>query len=751
MMITIEQEPKITSSRCASNLPKQEKLWPYYLLFFISGFPALLYQIIWQRALFTIYGVNIESVTVIVTVFMLGLGLGSLAGGKLSTASNINSLRAFGLIEISIGIFGLSSLWIFNRAALFTAGKSTTATGIITFLLLLLPTLLMGSTLPLLVAHLVRCTKNVGESVGSLYAVNTFGSAVACLLASLFLMRELGESGAIRLAASLNFLVGSAALLVQTQTDATSLEEIPSVDTGAPEHETIPFGFGMLLAAATGFIALAYEILWYRIYSFTSGGTAACFAKLLAFYLFGIAYGALAVHDVCKERLRNDLRRTLWAGSVVVALGTVSAYLLGPAVSLAVGYIPYDVTFALVSISAALLGAAFPIFAHAAIDPAEQAGKKLSYLYLSNIVGSALGSFIIGFLILDHWSTSTASLLLLGLGFFVAVILAAFARPVGLKAKVAWSCLFCVALAASSDQLFSKMYERLLFKSFYHHGIALVNLVENRSGVIAVDSNETVYGGGAYDGHFNIDPTHDTNGIFRAYAIAGLHPNPKQVLVIGLSSGSWAQIVANLPTVENVTIVEINPGYLPLIRQQHSVSSLLQNPKVHIVIDDGRRWLVSHPDRKFDFILMNTSFHWRANVTNLLSVEFLQLIRKHLNPGGVEYYNTTESEEVQFTGATVYPYALRVANFLAVSDSPIFLDRERLKAVLIGFRIDGQSVFDMDNPADRVRLEQIVNLPEVKNKASKEALDPVIEARSSLLNRLRGTRPITDDNMGSEW
>ena len=124
---------------------------PYYVLFFLSGFPALLYQIVWQRALFSVYGVNIESVTVIVTVFMLGLGIGSLAGGKLSKVRNLPLLAVFGGIELGIALFGICSLSVFHWIASFTAGASAPKTGVITFALLLLPTMLMGSTLPLLV------------------------------------------------------------------------------------------------------------------------------------------------------------------------------------------------------------------------------------------------------------------------------------------------------------------------------------------------------------------------------------------------------------------------------------------------------------------------------------------------------------------------------------------------------------------------------------------------------------------------
>jgi spermidine synthase len=309
----------------------------------------------------------------------------------------------------------------------------------------------------------------------------------------------------------------------------------------------------------------------------------------------------------------------------------------------------------------------------------------------------------------------------------------------------------CVVLALLSHTLFSTMYERLLLKGTYQQGTKFTDVVENRSGIIVVDNDERVYGGGVYDGQFNVDPVHSTNGIFRAYAIAALHPHPRQVLIIGLASGSWAQILANHPDVQDVTIVEINPGYNQLIQQRPKVSSLLGNPKVHIVIDDGRRWLVSHPDRQFDFVLMNTTFNWRANTSNLLSVDFLKILRQHMNPGGVAYYNTTSSGEVQLTGATVFPNALRVSNFLAVSDSPINFDRERCRQILMSYRIDAQPVFDLSKADDRAMIEQIISLPRSNHEAPGQWLDMTIEDRASLLNRLNGKRIITDDNMGTEW
>jgi len=140
-----------------------------YLMFFFSGFPALIYQIIWQRALFSIYGVNIQSVTVVVSAFMLGLGVGSLLGGFVSNSSKAPLLAVFGIAEVGIAIFGVFSLRLFDGVGQLTAGVPPLQTGLITFGLVVIPTTLMGGTLPLLTAYLVRRSGNVGASVGTLY------------------------------------------------------------------------------------------------------------------------------------------------------------------------------------------------------------------------------------------------------------------------------------------------------------------------------------------------------------------------------------------------------------------------------------------------------------------------------------------------------------------------------------------------------------------------------------------------------
>jgi predicted membrane-bound spermidine synthase len=742
------------SSRADAAQPNQPlpRSWIYFLLFFLSGFPALLYQIVWQRTLFTLFGANIESVTLVVTVFMLGLGLGSLTGGALSSRTGIRLLAVFGAVEVCIGGFGAVSLMLFHAVASYTAGKSLLTTGAVALALLLIPTVLMGSTLPLLSEHFVRRTGNVGESVGMLYCVNTLGSGLACLLAAFFLMRLLGESGTVRLAVCFNVAVGATALILQRGRAVPAVRR-ESEAAAAERQQTIPLWVGMILAGATGFIALAYEIIWYRLYSFATGSTAQCFAEVLAFYLFGIAYGSQAVRSACQTKLGNDIRRTMAAGAEVIMVGGIAAYMVGPALMLWVSHIPAT-PFAAVFAAATLLGAAFPLLAHAAIDPAQNVGKGVSLLYLSNIIGSTLGSFLIGFVVMDHWGTQATSVFLLGLGLAVALVFAALSGWKMRRAVFAAECAACALLAFGSHPLFSSMYERLLFKSDYEPSMQHTALMENRSGVILVCNTdtglgykaETAFGGGVYDGRFNTDLLHDSNGLFRPFAVGGMGPTPRHVLMIGLATGSWAQVIAGLPGVEDFTIVEINPGYLQLIADHAVVASLLHNPKVQIVTDDGRRWLVANKDQRFDYIVMNTTYNWRANSTNLLSREFLQLARTHLNSGGVLFYNTTWSREVIATGISEFPYALRVSSFLAVSDSPLKLDKERWRAALKGYRVDGRLGFNFDDPAQREGIEKVLQLADELDRPNGN-----LESRASLEKRTAGARIITDDNMGTEW
>jgi predicted membrane-bound spermidine synthase len=749
----------------AARARRQQKPMPWiHILFFSSGFPALIYQIVWQRALFAIYGLNIQSVTIVVSAFMLGLGLGSLAGGALSKSARLPLVVWFALAEFGTAAFGVMSLKLFRSIAEFTTGSSPSMTGLAVFSLIIVPTLLMGATLPLLVEHLVRSSQNIGRSVGGLYFANTLGSGVACFVAADVLMRLLGQSGSIQLAASINVLVAAGALVYSFRSEHQK-EEIPRAErplelsVGQKQDHLFPFPLALFCSAFCGFGALAYEIIWYRLLTFATGDTARVFASLLGSYLLGLALGSRFAE---RHSQRNQNQG---AGGAVNMLGglifasAILGFAVSPGVAFAMKFVSlvntstatapaYLIVLVSICLGAFLFGAIFPLIAHVSVDPASRAGAALSLLYAANIIGSTLGSFVVGFILMDHLSLFSISLLLLVGGVSVAaVVLATSGRLTGrLKLVAAFGVAATSLIVIGSHSVMDTIYDRLLFKNQYPK-VHFQQVVEGRSGMIGVTPNGAVFGGGIYDGRFNVDLMHDVNMVARPFALSAFHPTPRRVLMIGLGSGSWAQVVANQPQLEELTVVEINPGYLKLIPEYSAVSSLLGNPKVRIAIDDGRRWLVRNPGRRFDAIVMNTTFHWRNHISNLLSVDFLRLARQHLNSGGVLFYNTTGSEDVMATGLAAYPYALRFWNCLAVSDSPIVFDRTRWKAVLLSYVIDGKHVIDSNDPKQMARLNEVVNIKE----------DPTgpqpfsIETDDQLRKRLHGRLIITDDNMGVEW
>lgn len=485
------------------------------------------------------------------------------------------------------------------------------------------------------------------------------------------------------------------------------------------------FRLALLLSLLGGFVALSYEIVWFRVYSFMSWGRANAFGLLLGAYLAGIAFGSFLARRYCEGR------RELRALALFLLFANLAGFLLVPALAELVRFASHAWALPAFGFVAALLGTAFPLVAHAGIPDGDRVGARLSYLYLANIVGSAAGSLGTGFLLFDVWPLRGVCVLLALLGLLMAAGVALLSGwPRRAVAGVTAAAAAAVWFAAAP--LFGGLYEKLTFKDEYRPGQRFELVVENRSGVVALGENGTVYGGGVYDGRFNVDPAADTNGIVRAYAVAALHAAPKDVLVVGLGSGAWAQVLAHHPAVERVTAIEINPGYLELLARSPVVASLLTNPKVEIVADDGRRWL-ARTERRFDAIVQNTTYHFRSHITNLLSREYLLMCRARLKPGGLLLYNTTWSKDAQKTGLAVFPHAWRIENCMVVSDAPLRRDLARWRRILADYAIDGRRVL-----AGPAAVEGVLARARWADRAELE-------------EHTRDARVITDDNMATEW
>jgi len=721
-----------------------------YILFFLSGFPALIYQIVWQRTLFAVYGVNIESVTIVVSAFMLGLGLGSLLGGRISKGPNAPLLLLFAGVETGIAIYGAASLKIFHWVAESTAGAPPLQAGVLSFALVLVPTVLMGATLPLLVAQLVKLSGNVGQSVGMLYFANTLGSATACFVAALVTMRYLGMSGSILVAVTMNMLVAVCVFGLHFKWRGVEAVSENAGGQAAAAQPPLSFAAALALSAVAGFISLCYEIVWYRLYSFANGGLAEGFAFVLGTFLFGIAFGSLLTRKLCKEA-PSDLARFARSIGMLVLLANVLGFAIVPIVARMVISLSYLWTLPIIALDAGLLGATFPLMCHISVRADGKAGAGLSYLYISNIIGSAAGSWLVGFILMDHFSLREISVMLAFLGILVAWTL----LNSGKQGTQRWIITSAGAAAVllgvffSSKPLFADVYAKMQFHENWadpDYRIAL--LQENRSGVITVDLDQNIYGGGILDGNMSAD-IKDIEAYVRPYSLSLLHPNPREILIIGMSGGAWTEIAASHPQVDKVTVVEINPGYVDVIRRYPRVAPLLTNPKVELVIDDGRRWLLHNRGRKFDMILMNTIFHWRGHASNLLSMDFLDLTRQSLKPGGVIFYNSTYSLASQRTGAVGFPFAARLGSLIAVSDSPIRIDKDRWRRILLAYRLEGKQVFDADSDADRKLLERLTAIADTY--PGDHYNSDGLESRENILRRTAGAAIITDDNMATEW
>ena len=766
------------------------------LLFLISGFSALIYQVVWQRTLFSTFGINSESVTVIVSVFMFGLGVGSLTGGYLQKRFARHLLRLFLILEISIGVFGFFSLELIELVSHFSGNTSTGQLVFWVYLILALPTLLMGATLPILVAWLQGYLRNIGKTIGLLYAFNTIGSAIAAFCTVEVLFVFVGQHTAVLIAATCNFATAlliykasrqlargnSAAVGMDvdagagagTGTDAcnaacagTGANTATGIGTGADMHagaDTVvdartgagiaavpdaaaprsgaphlPFAFIFVTLAAIGYISLSQEILWFRLLGYMTANRPQVFGLLLAAFLVGVAGGSLESKKICESQ-RDPYTYLIRALLCAIAV----FYLAVPAIAEATALLGKDVgallAYALIAVVAFLTGGILPMLIHVGTgDKRSNSTEAMSWLYFANIIGATCGPLLTGFILLDRFTLEVNIVILTGITFVLVAVLIAIVPLSGARKLGALAAAGAMGLVGLQTHaaMYDGYLEKMQFASLGHTPFKYK--LENLSGILTTEAGHTdiMYGNGIYDGRFNIDALVNDNLIDRTYIAAALHRHPTQVLEIGLSTGSWTKILADYAPLEQLTVVEINKGYPALIAHYPDIAAAFHNPKVQINIDDGRRWLRNHPERRFDLIVMNTSYHWRSNMTNLLSAEFLMQCKRHLNTGGVIYYNTTGSRDIVYTAASVFKHVTTYSNFVAASDAPFDMTAEERRANLLQFRGAGVAqLFDKDD-AHRTLLRRLAGAD------LREVQDAVL-GEPSLWR-------ITDDNMAVEY
>lgn len=497
----------------------------------------------------------------------------------------------------------------------------------------------------------------------------------------------------------------------------------------------------LALAAASGYLSLSQEILWYRAVSYATAAAPSAFAYLLGLFLLGIALGALAARRVTTTLAPEQTGPTV---ASLFALSALVAFFALPAAASALqaageGAVPF--LYAAAGLSAVPMGVLFPVLCHAAVPADAPVGRSLAGVYLANVAGAVLGPLFTTFVLMDVLTLAQLSLALALLGLAVALLtLAALPGPTAQRARTAVGLVLAAGLVgASFPSQYASLLERLHLKDEFDPAHPYGATVETRAGIVAVESLQPgaiLWGGGVWDGAFNTDLVNNHNNVQRALAPVLFHNAPRDVLVIGLASGSWAWVVAQDPRVQSLTLVEINPGYLQVIPKFEPHRELLSDPRVQVVIDDGRRWLENHPERKFDYVVSNTTFHWREHSTSLLSEEFLRLVQQHLKPGGGVVMNVTGLEDARFTAAKVFQHVARFDNSVVASDAPIAATDAQRRERLLALGLPRRPLLPPDAPAATALVEQL---------ATRDFPDEAATLRSEPL------RVITDDNMLPEY
>jgi spermidine synthase len=491
------------------------------------------------------------------------------------------------------------------------------------------------------------------------------------------------------------------------------------------------FSFAWWLSFLIGFLSLSEEILWVRVIGFRYESVPPAFSFVLACYLVGIALGAAAGKRLCAGpgNLHAAAAMLLCVAALFDVLTPViiTHLIARPDVNLAVPALA-------IAMTAALKSTLFPIVHHwgsAAAGP--RVGRSMSRIYFGNIIGATLGPLVTGFVALDHLSVDEC------FGVAAAISLLASAACV-VKGARAVLILLTLATAITCSVIAMKvMLPGPGSLGLLANGGArsLLYFAANRHGIVHVERTAQgafVYGGNVYDGIITTNVETNPNRLDRLYVLALLHPRPKRVLFVGLSAGAWVRAMEGFPDVERIDAVEINPAYVEVIRSYGQVSGLLKDPRVHIHIDDARRWMRRNPDAHFDAIVQNTTYHWRANVGNLLSREYFTEVRGHLNPGGVFIANATGSFDVLATAQAVFAHAYRYTNFIYASDRALEPD----PAALLGIRRPNGTPFTFEKaPPNSVEaLLENVRLEPVADFIARHHSDATV---------------VTDDNLVTEY
>ncbi|HEV7516367.1 MAG TPA: fused MFS/spermidine synthase, partial [Thermoanaerobaculia bacterium] len=635
------------------------------LLFTFSGSSALIYELLWARRLHLVLGSSTEAVTAVLAAYMAGLALGSALLGRLAERSR-RPLALYGVLEIAIGLSALALPWAMN---LLDAGYASHyerlsaspallhGTRFLSSLaILLVPTALMGGTLPALARELVRDRADSTRMLGWLYALNTLGAAAGAFLVGFTLIYAWGITRTTWVAAGINISAGLAALalarVAPLAADATDTTDAAAA-TPAP-RDRIAWAVRLALLVG-GIAALAYEVAWTRALVLVVGSTTQGFATILITFLLGIGLGSLLTPRLSRGRARERLAALLFGVHIAIGASSLAlsqlydrlptlvlagmraspqAWAAAPLVFLTAGLVLLVPTLG--------MGIAFPL--GAGLLSSRAVGREVGGAYALTTVGNILGALGAGIVLVPLLGTQRTLELAGALSLLAGIAGLALARLVPLRPLVLAAALVAVAVPVLPH------WNRYLmgagvwyYPDYYQKGAGLLPQAlrwrltyfqEGRDMLVTVNHDETNVTL-AVNGKVDASTGDAGTQFLLGYLPGLLHPAPKRTLIVGFGSGATAGAILRVPGVEAVTTVEIEPAVLGAAPQFESLNhGALGDRRHHLVLDDARAFYAGTSQR-FDVLISEPSNPLATGVSNLFTDEAFRLAHGALAPGGL--------------------------------------------------------------------------------------------------------------------
>ena len=747
-----ESQARGYSRRCVA--------WFVLTCFFVSGLTGLTYELLWTRMITKIIGGAPFAVSIVLTVFMGGLGVGSYVASR--TVDRVKDpmklVRLYGLLELAIGaycfilplllvVFKPLYVVLYNR--LF---EHFMLYSILTFvgcsLLLVVPVICMGATLPILCRFYVARLSHVGSHTGLLYGLNTIGAALGALLCGFWLIDWLGMQGALWLAVLTNGVIGLSCIALSYKVRLASPEsqEPAAIEVRPVEQTAYPAAIviaALVVFAVSGFCAMAYEVIWTKLLGLIVGPTTYSFTIVLVTFITCLALGSMLF-----GRLAD------WTGKPVQLLlySQVCAALFALLVSQIFGnsqlfyakllwfsrdsfalmhLLKAGSLFAFMLLPTLCLGATFPLVSKICTRSVSQVGHTIGVAYAINTVGAVLGSFCAGFILIPWIGKERGLSLVVALQLLNALVVAALVvrsrkRSVFKLAPLAAPALIGLVLCFSWPH-----WNRYLLAKGKYHRFDQVNadigaigwweaLVGGSELSLGAEHYKLVYYGDGIGGFTSVieqprplggkeyvmansgKPDASSHGDMMTQTLSAhfpmlFHPDAKSVMVLGLASGVTAGEVLYYP-VELLDVIDIS--YQVVEGSDYFIpwnNDVLAHPKTNLIIQDGRAHL-QLTRQKYDVIISEPSNPWMAGLATLFTREFFALARDRLNDDGifVQFMHAYQMDWSNFaligrTFTEVFPNSMLVMT----NPSGVGLDY-----LLVGFK--GQRRLDIEGAQEKL-------------------------------------------------